>query len=188
MQEIAAFDESCAIPRIQIGLCGQPFGQHHIVAVELDMPVFDVGTRYLRDRGAIDQHYRGNQYSVHQNRVAGSTTIALGLMLRHGPGLNSDRPRCLRIRMAVAIDAPMAQPTHGPKCAGGGSDKVSDGQTLNGDFATVRHDKRSGAIARQSKSLAVSAAPLLKTLMSKLTTPLVAVSTLTLMVFPSVIV
>jgi len=114
----AAIGKAAAIAGIKVALARQSFGQDHVVAVQLHVPIGHAIHWALGDAGSIDQAPGRDQHAIDEDpmirRQQQVTARQAGLQRAGG---DTHRPDRLRGRVSAAINPPMPPPDHRPKIA-----------------------------------------------------------------------
>jgi hypothetical protein len=102
--KFAGIGEGRAIAVVQIAFARQPFGQDHVMALQLDMVIANLFHLVLNDRRAVDQEAGRDQHALDEDRMARRhAQIARRHSLAERTGTNADgmdfpRPRMARRR------------------------------------------------------------------------------------------
>ena len=72
LHEFSSVGEGGSVSCVEIGLCRQPFGEKHVMGVELDVPIFDVVLFHLDDRVSVDKGLDRHQRALGRDIVSGA--------------------------------------------------------------------------------------------------------------------
>jgi hypothetical protein len=135
---------------VEVALRRQSLGEQYRVPLEFDVPVDDPGDIFLRDRHAVDEVPSGDQNIIDINRMIRRQPKCTPRKARaERTRRDAHWPHLQRPRMAEAIDAAMADPSHRQQLPGSAHDQLALAQVFDADGTVSRHDVRARGEARR---------------------------------------